>query len=76
MATPSVQNITSLINDVTDHAPFVGDCGDGNATFFEVTGESMELTIAREEVMSLELEEMMSLELEKITSSFTDEVYV
>ena len=60
----SVQEITSLINDVTDHAHFVGDGGDGNATFFEVTGESMELTIAREEeVMSSEMEEMMSLEL-------------
>ena len=73
----SVQDITSLINNVTDHAHFVGDDGDGNATFFEVTGESMELTIAREEeVMSSEMEEMMSLELDKITSSFTDEVYV
>ena len=65
----SVQDITSLINGVADHASYIGNGVNCEGTFFEVANEWMELTIAREE-------EVTSSEFEEMTSSLLDDVHV
>lgn len=66
----SVQDITSLIDDVAGHTHQDVKCmGKEEEAFFEVANEWAELSIAREE-------EVMSSEFEEMTSPQLDDIYV